>query len=115
MASSALKCILYQNRSQALHYANCVCAAFSTLRYFIMGWHTCSLYVLACIPKNTSLRCILILCTPEPLGEVEGTKELTPPPPLVSNELFCPHKIQPEWECSVDTPWGARDYIAKRR
>ena len=53
-----------------------------------MGWHTCSLYILACIPKNTSLRCILILCTPEPLGEVEGTKELTPPPPSCPTNYF---------------------------
>ena len=37
------------------------------------------------------------------------------PPPPVSNEQFCPQKIRPEQECSLDMPFGARDNIAKRR
>ena len=35
-----------------------------------------------------------------------------PPPP---DEQICPNKIRSEQECSLDTPFGARDNIVKRR
>ena len=35
--------------------------------------------------------------------------------PPVSNEQFCPQKIRSKRECSLDTPFSARDNIAKWR
>ena len=38
-----------------------------------------------------------------------------PPPTTVSNEQFCPQKIRSAREGSLDTLFGARNNIAKRR
>ena len=48
-----------------------------------------------------------VLGSPQPIH--------VPPPPQVSNERLCPQKIRSERKCSLDTPFGARDNIAKRR
>ena len=41
--------------------------------------------------------------------------QLQCPPPPVSNKQFGPKLIRSERECSLDTPFGGRDNIVKRR
>ena len=49
------------------------------------------------------------------LGGWWGGCGVAPPPPPVSNEQFGPKLIQSEQECSLDTPFGARDNIVTQR
>ena len=48
-------------------------------------------------------------------GRTHGVPPLCTPPPPMSNEQFGPKSMRSERECSLDTPFGARDNIVKRR